>query len=50
MRSFRSEISIRADLDQDIYGFSVSLNFDPNDITITSVRLGSAVRSVSEGR
>ena len=38
-----AEISIRADLDQDIYGFSVSLNFDPNDITITSVRLGSAV-------
>ena len=38
-----AEISIRADLDQDIYGFSVSLNFDPDDITITSVRLGSAV-------
>ena len=38
-----TEISIRADLDQDIYGFSVSLNFDPNDVTITSVRLGSAV-------
>jgi len=38
-----AEISIHADLDQDIYGFSVSLNFDPNDITITSVRLGSAV-------
>ncbi len=38
-----AEISIRADLDQDIHGFSVSLNFDPDDITITSVRLGSAV-------
>jgi hypothetical protein len=37
------EISIRADLDQDIYGFSVSLNFDPDDVTVTSVRLGSAV-------
>lgn len=38
-----AEISIRADLDQDIYGFSVSLDFDPDDITITAVRLGSAV-------
>lgn len=47
-------VSILADLDQDIYAFSVSLSFDATKISVKSVALGSAVAGLSpeyfEGR
>ncbi len=41
------KLSILADVDQDIYAFSVSLTFDATKISVKSVALGSAVAALS---
>jgi hypothetical protein len=41
------EIPILADMDQDTYGFSISLEFDQSKLAVTDVRLGSAVEPLN---
>jgi len=44
--SFGREVGVLGDLDQDIYGFSVSVDFDPAMLTLVDAQLGSAVEGL----
>lgn len=40
-------VPVRADLDQDIYGFSVHIQYDASKINVTAVQAGSAITALA---